>query len=202
MRHIFRHHLEHRGVGETHAEADQQLARDVDREGDHRVSSAAPISTMANEIAAMYSPPNFSASEPPPTRATAASNEKPTPPRMPADGQAEMVQVDPVGREPGGQRQEAAEGDEIQEHQAPGARLVGRGDQRAPGGVAREQFLAAALRDTARFLGADTMGAKLEIIGVARQPAVDAGADQQEGEPGQIGAGQPERGDGERQHAA
>ncbi len=69
-------------------------------------------------------------------------------------GQAEMVQVDPVGREPGGQRQEAAEGDEVQERQAPGARLVGGRQQRAPDRVAREQFLAAALRDAARFVGA------------------------------------------------
>ena len=148
----------------------------------------------------MISPPNFSASEPPPTRATAASREKPTPPRMPACGDAEMVQVDPVGREPRGQRQEAAEGDEVQKDQAPGARLVCRHEPARPRPSSRgNSSWPLLLRHRARLVGRHAAGTKLEVIGVTRQPAIDAGADQQERQPGQVGAGEAERGDGEGQ---
>ena len=110
-----------------------------------------------------------------------------------------MVQIDPVGRKPGRERQEATEGDEVEEGEAPSARLVSRQQQRAPDGVAREQFLAVALRDGARFVGRRVAGAELEIVGVAREPAINAGADQQEGEPRKVGSSKPESSDGEGQ---
>ena len=100
-----------------------------------------------------------------------------------------VVQVDPVGREPCGEREKSAERGEVQEHEPPGALLFGRVPQSLPHRPLREQFLAAITRDLFRFFDRYALLAQLEEVGVGRQPGVDQRACEQEDEPRQVGAG-------------